>query len=185
MKVFNTEINGVLLIEINTFRDNRGLFFESYQKRRYFDFGIEDNFEQDNFSSSAKNVIRGLHFQKKNSQSQLLTILNGSIFDVLVDLRKSSPTFKKWISVDLKDNGNIRQIYMPPGIAHGFCVLSNQADLNYKVNKNYIPKNEAGIHWADNELKIKWPISDPILSVRDDSYPSLSELSIQDLPNDL
>ncbi len=185
MKVFKTEINGVLLIEIDAFQDNRGLFYESYQKKRYSEFGIEDNFVQDNFSSSAKNVIRGLHYQKKNSQSQLLTILNGTIFDVLVDLRKTSPTFKKWISIDLNDSGNIRQIYMPPGIAHGFCVLSNHAYIHYKVNKKYVPENEAGIHWADNELKIKWPISEPILSVRDDSYPSLSGLSINDLPKDL
>ena len=182
MKVFNTDINSVFLIELDVYDDKRGIFFESYQKQRYFDFGINDHFEQDNFSLSSKNVIRGLHYQKKNSQSQLLTILKGSIFDVVVDLRKSSPTFKKWISFNLKDNEKIRQIYMPAGIAHGFCVLSDFAYLNYKVNKKYIPENEAGIHWADNELKINWPISDPIVSIRDDSYPSLNEISIKDLP---
>ena len=184
MKVFNTDINDVLLIELDVYKDERGLFFESYQKQRYSEFGIDDDFQQDNFSNSSKNVIRGLHYQKRNSQSQLLTILKGSIFDVLVDLRKSSSTFKKWIGVNLKANDEIRQIYMPPGIAHGFCVLSNEADLHYKVNKKYIPENEAGIHWADKELKIRWPISDPILSSKDNSFPSLNELSIQDLPQD-
>ena len=185
MKTYKTKLDGVLMIEIDIFEDERGSFYESYQIERYSSFGIGDIFEQDNFSSSKKNVIRGLHYQKKNPQSQLLTIMSGSIFDVLVALRRSSTTFKNKITMHLGDSYNFRQIYMPPGIAHGFCVLSDQADLHYKVNKKYIPENEGGILWSDNDLDIKWPIKKPVISKKDQLYKQLKDLKEIDFPENL
>ena len=183
MNTIKTEIEGVLLIKLKIYRDQRGFFLEKYQFERYLENGIKDIFIQDNHSRSYKNVIRGLHYQKINPQSQLLTLINGSVFDVLVDLRKNSKTFKKWISFNLNENSNIRQIYMPPGIAHGFCVLSETVDLHYKVSQKYEENNEAGLIWNDPNLKIDWPVKDPILSKKDQSFPYLGEIKDKDLPH--
>ena len=183
MNTIKTEIEGVLLINLKSYRDKRGFFLEKYQFERYSENGIKDNFIQDNHSRSYKNVLRGLHYQKINPQAQLLTLISGSIFDVLVDLRKNSKTFKKYITLNLNENSDIRQIYMPPGIAHGFCVLSEISDLHYKVSQNYEAKNEGGLIWNDKYLNIAWPINDPTLSEKDQSFPSLEEIQDKDLPN--
>ena len=183
MKTIKTEIEGVLLINLKIYRDERGFFLEKYQFERYSENGIKDIFIQDNHSRSYKNVLRGLHYQKINPQSQLLTLISGSIFDVLVDLRNNSKTFKKWISLNLNENSDIRQIYMPPGVAHGFCVLSEVSDLHYKVSQKYESKNEGGLIWSDKYLNIDWPINNPILSEKDRSYPSLEQIKEKDLPN--
>jgi len=185
MNTLNTEIEGVFLIELEIYEDQRGCFLETYQYERYYQKNIKDEFVQDNYSRSFKNVLRGLHFQTQKPQSQLLTILSGSIFDVLVDLRRNSKTFKKWISFNLKEDSSIRQIYMPPGIAHGFCVLSEISNLHYKVSQKYDSKNEAGIIWNDSTLNINWPTNDPILSKKDSLFPSLADLTGNNLPNHL
>lgn len=137
---------------------------------------------QDNHSRSFKNVLRGLHFQIQNPQAQLLTVMHGTIFDVVVDLRYESKTFRKWFGVELGEN-KPRQIYMPPGFAHGFCALSDSVDLHYKVSREYCKNDEGGINWSDSDLAIKWPVKSPIISCRDANYPFLKSLSIQDLPN--
>ena len=183
MNTITTEIDGVFLIELEIYEDQRGFFLETYQYERYFQKNIKDKFVQDNYSRSYKNVLRGLHFQNQNPQSQLLTLMSGSIFDVIVDLRSNSKTFKKWISFNLNEDSYIRQIYMPPGIAHGFCVLSDTSNLHYKVSQKYESKNEAGIIWNDSNLNINWPINNPILSEKDILFPSLSELTENNLPN--
>ena len=183
MNTIKTDIKGVLLINLDIYKDHRGFFIEKYQSERYFQKGIKDIFVQDNYSRSYKNILRGLHYQKEKPQSQLLTLLTGSIFDVLVDLRKNSKTFKKWISYNLNEDSNIRQIYMPPGVAHGFCVLSDTTDLHYKVSQKYYANNEAGLLWNDKSLKINWPISNPILSEKDRSFPSLKEINENNFPD--
>ena len=183
MNTLNTDIEGVFLIKLEIYEDQRGFFLETYQDERYFQKDIKDEFVQDNYSRSFKNVLRGLHFQNQKPQSQLLTLMTGSIFDVLVDLRRNSKTFKKWISFNLNEDSYIRQIYMPPGIAHGFCVLSDTSNLHYKVSRKYDSRNEAGIIWNDRNLDINWPIKNPILSDKDSLFPSLEELTDETLPN--
>ena len=183
MNTIKTDIEGVLLINLKIYKDNRGFFLEKYQFERYSENGIKDIFVQDNHSRSYKNVLRGIHYQKINPQSQLLTLISGSIFDVLVDLRKNSKTFKKWISIYINEDSDIRQIYMPPGVAHGFCVLSNTSDLHYKVSKKYDSNTEGGLIWNDNTLNIDWPLRNPILSKQDSLFPSFTELEESDFPD--
>lgn len=146
--------------------------------------GIKDNFVQDNHSRSFKNVLRGIHFQIQNPQAQLVTVMHGKIFDVVVDLRLDSRTFGKWFGVELGENKPC-QIYTPPGFAHGFCVLSDFVDLHYKVSREYCENDEGGLNWNDPELAIKWPLKTPLVSCRDENYPFLKSLSIKDLPQKL
>jgi len=172
MKFQNEYLSGIITIEPKYFGDERGFFLETYQSKRYKDIGIDVNFVQDNQSHSTKNVLRGLHYTINKPQAQLLTVLQGKIFDVVVDIRKDSPTFSKWFGVEL-EAGKKSQIFMSFGFAHGFCVLSETADLHYKVSEYYDPEDEGGLNWADPTVKIKWPISNPIISSRDASYSYL------------
>jgi dTDP-4-dehydrorhamnose 3,5-epimerase len=181
MKVRKTPLDGLLIIEPKFFEDERGFFLETYQADRYRDFGIIDEFVQDNHSRSTKRVLRGMHYQRNNPQAQIVTVIRGHIFDVIVDLRLSSITFGKWFGIELYDSGP-RQIYMAPGFAHGFCVLSELADLHYKVSCRYNSFDEGGLYWGDDEVGIDWPLSNPIISPRDAKYPRLSQLSVSQLP---
>ena len=182
MQVNKTGLPGLLLIEPRCFRDDRGFFLESFQTERYRDSGISDAFVQDNHSRSRQGVLRGLHFQVKRPQAQIVTVIRGRIFDVAVDLRAGSATFGRWYGVELSDEG-ARQLYMAPGFAHGFCVLSEFADLHYKVSGRYDQGDEGGVLWNDRDLGIGWPIAKPIVSERDGAYPALRELDRASLPH--
>ena len=175
MNVTRTPLDGVLVIEPTRFSDDRGFFLESYQDARYGDIGIADRWVQDNHSRSAKHVLRGLHFTKHKPQAQLLTVMRGRIFDVVVDLRPGSSTRGKWFGTELSDEGP-RQVYMPHGFAHGFCVLSDYADLHYKVTQHYDPKDEGGLRWNDPDVGIQWPVREPIVSDRDRGHPLLRDI---------
>ncbi len=182
MRVEQTGLAGLLLIEPQCFRDERGFFLETYQTARYRAAGIVDEFVQDNHSRSMKGVLRGLHFQVKHPQAQIVTVMRGRIFDVAVDLRSGSATFARWFGAELSEEGP-RQIYMAPGFAHGFCVSSEFADLHYKVSRIYDHTDEGGLLWNDPEIAIAWPIASPIVSKRDGAYPTLRQISSQGLPN--
>jgi dTDP-4-dehydrorhamnose 3,5-epimerase len=182
MQIEETNLAGLLLIEPRCFRDERGFFLESFQADRYRHNGIAQKFVQDNHSHSRCSVLRGLHFQVKHPQAQIVTVIRGRIFDVAVDLRPDSKRFGRWYGVELSDEGP-RQLYMAPGFAHGFCVLSESADLHYKVSQLYDHADEGGIIWNDPDLSIQWPIGDPILSARDNRYPRLRQLDRTHLPH--
>ncbi len=175
IEVKKTSIEGFLIVELNCFEDERGFFLETYQEEKYQAAGIVDKFVQDNQSRSVKGVIRGMHFQVQRPQAQIVTVMRGSVFDVGVDLRQNSKTFGKWHAVELSDIGE-RQVYMAPGIAHGFCVLSDYADLHYKVSRLYDPEDECGLIWNDSDVNIKWPITKPTIHSRDISYMGLDKL---------
>lgn len=181
MRVETTLLPGLLVIEPGVFADERGLFFESFQRQRYAEAGIKEEFVQDNLSRSANGVLRGLHFQVRRPQAQIVTVVRGRIFDVAVDLRRGSVTFGKWYGRELSDEGP-RQLYMPAGFAHGFCVLSEITDLHYKVTQFYESGDEGGVLWNDPDLAIDWPLRDPRLSARDAAYPRLRELTEAQLP---
>ena len=183
MKVTATPLDGLLLIEPRCFQDDRGFFLETYQSARYRAAGIADQFVQDNQSRSAKGVLRGLHFQVKRPQAQIVTVMRGRVFDVAVDLRLASPTFGQWFGVELSDTG-LRQLYMAPSFAHGFCVLSDWADLHYKVSRFYDPHDEGGLLWNDPDVDIQWPIEAPQVAPRDLAYARLSDLCQAQLPHD-
>ena len=183
MEIKKTSFKGLLIIEPDCFKDKRGFFLETFQTARYRKSGIFDNFIQENQSRSAQGVLRGLHFQVKQPQAQILTVMRGKIFDVVVDLRPKSPTFGKWFGIVLSDMGP-RQIYMAEGFAHGFCVLSDWADLHYKVSKFYDPCDEGGLIWNDPDIGIPWPIAKPEVSSRDAAYPKLRDLKVSQLPQD-
>ena len=185
IKIKKTSLEGFLIIELKTFKDDRGFFLETFQEKSYKEAGITDNFVQDNQSRSSKGVLRGMHFQVKRPQAQIVTVMRGCIFDVGVDLRQNSPTFGQWYGVELSDVGQ-RQVYMAPGIAHGFCVLSDLADLHYKVSRFYDPDDECGMVWNDSEVNIDWPLITPLIHHRDATYQSLSQLiDCHQLPHNL
>jgi len=175
MKVSQTKLDGVLLIEPTVHHDSRGRFFESYAKEKYRAVGIQEDFVQDNQSLSNKNVLRGLHYRIAPEQSKLVRVVKGEVFDVVVDIRKSSPTFGKWQSFILSDTNHL-QLYVPVGFAHGFCVLSDTMEFLYKVSEYYSGEKEKGLIWNDPDIGIDWPISDPILSDKDKSNPRLRSL---------
>jgi dTDP-4-dehydrorhamnose 3,5-epimerase len=175
MKVSKCKLEGILLIEPQLYLDGRGFFLESFEQERYRELGIKEEFVQDNHSRSNKGVLRGLHFTRTKPQSQIVTILRGSIFDVVVDIRKNSLTFGKWFGTELSDRGP-RQIYMPHGFAHGFCVLSDFADLHYKVSQRYDPTDEGGLIWNDGEVNIAWPNVAPVVSARDQLHHALKDI---------
>ena len=164
MKFTQTNIPGVLIFAPTVYKDNRGFFYESWRESTYKEAGIQENFVQDDISFSRKNVLRGLHVHR--TQSQLLSVLQGRIFDAVVDIRKNSPTYLQFFSQELSAE-HPQQIYMPPGTAHGFCVLSETALLHYKVSEYYEPRTEEGMLWNDPRIGIPWPVEDPILSERD------------------
>ena len=175
IKVKKTSLEGFLIVELETFKDDRGFFLETFQEKKYEEAGIMDKFVQENQSRSSNGVLRGMHFQVKRPQAQILTVMRGCIFDVGVDLRQNSSTFGQWYGVELSDIGQ-RQVYMAPGIAHGFCVLSDLADLHYKVSRFYDPDDECGMIWNDSKVNIDWPSITPLIHQRDASYQSLSQL---------
>ncbi|NCQ55998.1 MAG: dTDP-4-dehydrorhamnose 3,5-epimerase [Alphaproteobacteria bacterium] len=168
MEVVHTKISGVILFKPRFFQDNRGSLYESWRYDSYKEHGLCDDFLQDNISLSSRHVLRGLHLQLGGAeQGQILTPVDGEVFDVCVDIRKTSPTFGQYVSFNLRAEQPC-QVYMPPGIAHGYCVLSERAILHYKCTKYYTPQYETGILWNDPQLNIKWPISNPILSEKDE-----------------
>lgn len=167
MKIINTKIAGVKIIKPKIFGDKRGFFFETFQKQRYKELlNIENDFIQDNYSRSVQGVLRGLHFQCVRPQGKLVYALRGEIYDVVVDIRPNSPSFKKWLGVHLSED-NKKQLWIPPGLAHGFLVLSYEADFVYKCTDYYDPDNEHCLKWDDPELAIAWPIKSPLLSEKD------------------
>jgi dTDP-4-dehydrorhamnose 3,5-epimerase len=180
MKFVETALKGVVLVEPDVFEDPRGYFLETYRAGNYADGGIRSPFVQDNFSHSVRGTLRGLHYQLKHAQGKLVMALKGRIFDVAVDIRKGSPTFGRWVGTELSGDSK-RQLYVPPGFAHGFCVLSETADVLYKCTDVYDPKDERGIAWNDPALAIAWPIADPLLSPKDQAYPRLADME-RDLP---
>ncbi|MBV7598796.1 dTDP-4-dehydrorhamnose 3,5-epimerase [Aeromonas sp. sia0103] len=175
MNVIKTKISDLLIIEPKIFGDERGFFYETYQDARYKAAGITQNFVQDNRSRSTQNVLRGLHFQKTKPQGKLVTVTQGSVFDVAVDLRPDSPTFGQHESVLLTGENKI-QFYIPPGFAHGFCVLSETADFQYKCTDYYDPTDESGLLWNDPVLGIEWPLAAPVLSPKDSVQPTLAQI---------
>ncbi|MCP5096453.1 MAG: dTDP-4-dehydrorhamnose 3,5-epimerase [Chloroflexi bacterium] len=163
----------VILVEAKAFGDKRGLFKELFQQDAFSKNGFNLPFVQDNYSRSVKGVLRGLHYQKKPyEQGKLVYAMEGEVFDVAVDIRKGSPTFGKWVGETLSED-NHRMLYVPPGFAHGFCVLSDIGAIMYKVTSLYAPKSECGIIWNDPSIGVEWPIADPILSARDVELPLL------------
>jgi len=181
MKIINTSLPEVLVIEPKIFGDNRGFFYESFQATRYAENGMDKPFVQDNVSRSCKNVLRGLHHQTEQTQGKLVYVITGTVFDVAVDIRKNSPTFGQWTSVILDDKDH-RQIYVPPGFAHGFCVLSDYADFIYKCTDYYHPQSELTIKWDDPDINIEWPIDNPILSTKDEQGICLKDIPNNQLP---
>ena len=178
MEVEKLELEGLLLVTLDIYRDDRGFFCEKFHEEKFKDLGISENFIQDNHSRSAPKVLRGLHFQNNPGQGKLVSVVRGSIFDVVVDIRKDSSTYGKWTSVEISEE-NGRALWVPEGFAHGFVVTSDHdADVTYKVTGKYNPKGEGGIIWNDPDLGINWPISDPVLSDRDQKQPAFSALSI-------
>lgn len=175
MNVVSTKIPDVLLITPEIHGDSRGFFMEAFQAQRYREAGIIDSFVQDNLSRSSKGTLRGLHFQEPHSQGKLITVLRGSVFDVAVDVRKGSPTYRQWVGVELSDE-NRQQLWIPKGFAHGFCVLSDSADFFYKCTDRYHRELEKTIRWDDPELGIEWPIAQPLLSEKDRKAPLLADL---------
>jgi dTDP-4-dehydrorhamnose 3,5-epimerase len=175
MQLVKTSIPSVVIIEPDIFADSRGYFAEMWNRRRYSDHGIDVDFVQDNISMSRKGTLRGLHFQNPRAQGKLVSVLVGEVYDVAVDIRHPSPTFGQWVGVWLSDE-NKRQFYVPPGFAHGFCVMSDYALVTYKCTQFYSAKDEGSILWNDPELQIDWPIADPLLSTKDANAPCLGEI---------
>ncbi len=174
MRIVETKLSGVLIVEPDVHGDSRGFFLESYSYRRYAEAGVADVFVQDNHSRSAHGVLRGLHYQAAPGQAKLVHVVQGQVFDVAVDIRWGSPTFGQWVGVELSAE-NHRQFYIPVGFAHGFCVTSEVADFIYKCSQYYDPAAERGIAWDDPDLAIAWPLSDPLLSDRDRRHPRLMQ----------
>jgi dTDP-4-dehydrorhamnose 3,5-epimerase len=177
MKVIRTELQGLLIIEPEIFKDQRGFFLETYQQTRFYESGIPHRFVQDNLSFSVKGTLRGLHFQVTRPQAKLVQAVTGEIFDVAVDIRPASETFGKWSGTVLSED-NQRQLFIPRGFAHGFCVLSKFAHVTYKCSDFYNPQDEAGILWSDPAVGIDWPVENPIVSQKDRALPLLSEIPV-------
>jgi dTDP-4-dehydrorhamnose 3,5-epimerase len=181
MKITKTKLPEVLIIEPDAFGDERGWFLETFSQKRYEQAGIKLSFVQDNVSYSGKNILRGLHFQYPHSQGKLIQVLSGEVFDVAVDIRVGSPTFGQWVADNLSLS-NHKQMYIPPGFAHGFCVLSDTALFSYKCTDYYSPAAEGGIIFSDPELAITWPVDSPVVSKKDAGYPRLRDIPKGKLP---
>ncbi len=175
MKITTTALPGVLIIEPKAFGDARGFFLETFQSERYAKAGITLPFVQDNHSRSQRGVLRGLHLQSNRPQGKLVSVSRGSVFDVAVDIDPQSATFGQYVGVELSDDNHL-QLWIPPGYAHGFCVLSEVADFQYKCTDFYYPEDEAGIIWNDPDVNIAWPLDNPFLSEKDQKLPRLREL---------
>ena len=176
MRVVPTELPGVVVIEPDVHRDGRGFFLETYHAEKYRAAGIAGPFVQDNVTQSAGRTVRGLHLQLARPQGKLIRVIEGEIYDVAVDVRRGSPHFGRWVGVTLSGD-NFAQCYVPPGFAHGFCVVSARALVEYKCTDLYDPASELGISWNDPALGIRWPITDPILSDRDQHNPTLAAVT--------
>lgn len=177
--VFNeTSIKGVYIIDVKVYGDNRGYFMETYKECDFADAGLNYKFVQDNQSSSRKGVLRGLHFQKTHPQAKLVRVISGEVFDVVVDLRKNSKTYGKWVGF-LLSGDNHRQLMIPRGFAHGFVVVSDYAEFAYKCDELYHPEDEGGIAWNDSDIAIKWPdVGAVLLSEKDMKNPTLTECKV-------
>jgi len=176
MNITETKLAGVLIIEPKVFGDSRGFFKETFQAERYLEVGIEYTFVQDNYSRSQKGVLRGLHFQITKPQGKLVSCPKGAVFDVAVDIDPKSTTYSQYVGVELTEE-NHKQLWVPPGYAHGFCVLSETADFQYKCTDYYDPSDEGGVIWNDPDVAIQWPITNPSLSSKDALLPTLAELN--------
>ena len=182
MKLTPTELEGVLIIEPGVYEDARGFFLETYHRKRYRELGIQSEFVQDNMSFSRKRTLRGLHFQHPHDQAKLVQVARGAVFDVVVDIRRGSPTFGKWTGTYLSDEEN-RQMFIPDGFAHGFCVISKYAVFIYKCSDFYARECEGGILWSDSDLAIRWPVEEPLVSQKDMQLPRLRDLAADMLPD--
>ena len=176
MKFEETELPGVILVEPNVFRDDRGFFLETYHSEKYAEAGIPAEFVQDNHSRSSAGTLRGLHLQLKNPQGKLVRAVQGEIFDVAVDIRRGSPHFGRWVGRRLSADA-FNQLWVPAGFAHGFCVLSESAEVEYKCTALYTPGDELSIIWNDPQIGIEWPVDDPLLSGKDADAPQLAEVT--------
>ena len=178
MKVIKTKLDGCVVIEPTVYGDDRGFFLETFRESIYRKTaGITLPFVQDNHSRSSKGVLRGLHFQKSKPQGKLVRVVKGEVYDVAVDIRQGSPTYSQWMAIVLSEE-NKKQVWIPPGFAHGFLVLSEVADFEYKCTDYYDPSDEGSILWSDPDLGIKWPVSNPILSDKDKNADKLVDLQI-------
>lgn len=176
MKITTTALPGVLIIEPKVFADARGFFLETFQSKRYARAGITLPFVQDNHSRSKHGVLRGLHLQRRRPQGKLISVSRGSVFDVTVDINPQSATFGEYVGLELNDENHL-QLWIPPGYAHGFCVLSEVADIHYKCTEFYDPTDEAGVIWNDPDINIAWPVQSPLLSAKDQQLPQLRNLN--------
>ena len=181
MKVLPTKLDGVYIIEPQVFSDPRGFFMETYHERKYSEAGIEQLFVQDNLSSSIRGTLRGLHYQINHGQAKLIQVVKGAIFDVAVDIRRGSPYFGQWTGVHLTGDNKL-QVFISEGFAHGFCVLSEAAEVVYKCTDFYAPEDEGGILWSDPDLAIDWPVEKPLLSDKDSRLPRLADVPPERLP---
>lgn len=175
MRVVQTSLPGVLRLELEAHTDARGRFVRVFDRSHYAAAGLPVDFAQDNVSVSGPGVLRGLHYQRRLPQGKLLGVLEGAIYDVAVDLRRDSPDFGKWVGVEL-DARKPAQIWVPEGFAHGFCVIRAPAVVHYRCTTDYDPEDQRGVRWNDPDLGIAWPVSDPLLSPRDDALPHLGEI---------
>lgn len=176
-----TSLPGVFLIESEVYKDDRGFFLETYHAQKYKEIGLAQVFVQDNHSHSLRGTLRGLHYQLNHPQGKLVYVITGEIFDVVVDIRPGSPTFGRWLGTTLSAE-NKRQLFVPEGFAHGFCVLSETADVMYKCTDLYAPGDEYGILWSDPTIDIVWPMENPILSEKDAKNPTLKDVPEECLP---
>lgn len=181
MNLTTVDLPGVVLIEPAIFQDPRGYFLETYQAQRYAQHGLEVSFVQDNLSFSRRGVVRGLHYQLKRPQGKLVMVIQGEVIDLVVDIRWDSPFFGKW-SKNILSAANHRQLYVPPGFAHGFLVTSDSATVLYKVTDYYQPGDEYGIYWDDPDLGIGWPAAEALLSEKDRQFPQLKDVPVALLP---
>lgn len=181
IKYTETDLPGVLLIDPEVFSDSRGFFMETFHQKKYAEAGIDHAFIQDNYSHSTRGTLRGLHYQLKHPQGKLVYVITGEIYDVAVDIRRGSPGFGKWVGQYLSDK-NRRQIFVPEGFAHGFCVLSETADVLYKTTDLYNPDDEYGVLWSDPTIGIDWPVEMPVVSDKDKQFPGLREAPETHLP---
>ena len=175
MKFTHLELPGVVLVEPTLFPDERGFFLETFHERKYREGGIQASFVQDNQSRSVEGTLRGLHSQRQHPQGKLVRAIEGEIFDVAVDVRRGSPTFARWVGVRLSAE-NFHQLYVPPGFVHGFCVLSEFAQVEYKCTDFYAPNDEQSVIWNDPDIGIEWPVADPVISPKDRVAPRLAEI---------
>lgn len=182
MNILKTALPTVIILEPQRYQDSRGAFMEMYHRNRYREAGIVGEFVQDNLSYSHQQVVRGLHYQLNNPQGKLVTVLRGSVLDVVVDIRHGSPHFGQAVAIELNE-ANHRQVYIPPGFAHGFCTLSAEVIFHYKCTVYYNPQDEYGIHWCDDQLNLPWPQRDQqLVSPKDAAWPLLRNIPLTNLP---